>query len=119
MFIKDGVSLGLAMLAFGCCQPAGAQTPYQNVQGSNFDIWCQEHAKLPAERCDKRTPGDEKTYEAYRDKIGNYDEKLRLDQEMKARRDRTMLHNDPIDNPGAQNPAQQPSTVSQPQGGPP
>ncbi len=104
MSTKDGVLPGLVMLAFGYCQPANAQTPYQNVQGSNFDIWCQEHAELPPERCDKRTPGDEKRYEAYRDKIGNYEEKLRLDQEVKARHDRTMLHNDPIDNPEGRTP---------------
>lgn len=76
-----------------------AQTPYQNVQGSNFDIWCQEHMKFPAARCDKRTPEDEKAYEAYRDKIGDYEETLRLKRQQHEQRDKTILHNDPIDNP--------------------
>jgi hypothetical protein len=100
MTVTRGITLGLVGLAIGYSQPVNAQTPYQNVQGSNFDIWCQEHEKLPPERCDTRTPEDEKAYEAYRDKIGDYEEKLRLDRQKKEHRDRTILHNDPIDNPG-------------------
>jgi len=111
--------LGLVGLALGFGELASAQTPYQNVQGSNFDLWCQEHEKLPPERCDRRTPEDEKTYQAYRNKIGDYEEKLRLDRQREEERDRTILHNDPIDNPGAQEPAQQPLTVNPPQGPPP
>jgi len=65
--------------------------------------------RLPPERCDKRTPEDEKAYETYRDKIGDYEESLRLDRQKREQRDRTILNNDPIDNPEGQNPAAQPS----------
>jgi hypothetical protein len=116
MAIIKGITWGLVGLALGYSQPVGAQTPYLNVQGSNFDLWCQEHEKLPPERCDKRSPEDEKAYEAYRDKIGDDEEKLRLDRQRNDQRDRTILHNDPIDNPGAQVPAQQPPAADRPQG---
>ena len=33
------------------------------VQEMNFDLWCQEQAGLPAERCDKRTAQDEAAFE--------------------------------------------------------
>jgi hypothetical protein len=89
----------LAALAVFLSAPADAQTPYQNVRGSNFDIWCQEHMQLPAARCDQRTPEDEKAYEAYRDKIGDYEEALRLKRQKQEQVDKTILHNDPIDNP--------------------
>ena len=39
----------------------------------NFDLWCQEQAHLPPDRCDKRMPEDEKTFEAYRAKIEQYE----------------------------------------------
>ena len=93
------VKVHLAILAVFLSGQAHAQTPYQNVRGSNFDIWCQEHMKLPAARCDKRTPQDEKAYEAYRDKIGDYEEGLRLKRQKQEQVDKTILHNDPIDNP--------------------
>ena len=117
--VTKRITYGLFGLALGYSQSVGAQTPYLNVQGSNFDIWCQEHAKLPPERCDKRAPEDEKAYEAYRDKIGDYEEKLRLDRQRKEQRDQTILHNDPIDNPGAQDPARQRTSADRPQGPPP
>lgn len=98
MLVPKRFALMLATLLMSGIQ-AQAQTPYQNVRGSNFDIWCQEHMKLPAARCDKRTPADEKAYEAYRDKIGNYEETLRLQRQQHEQRDKTILHNDPIDNP--------------------
>ena len=55
-------------------QPALAQRNgnYQ-VKEMNFDLWCQEQAGLPVERCDKRTPQDEATFEAYRAKVEAYE----------------------------------------------
>ncbi len=103
--IVKGVAGGLLGFAILGALPAQAQTPYENVQGSSFDLWCQEHMKLPASRCDHRTPEDEKAYEAYRDKIDSYEEKLRLEQQRQGEIDRTILHNDPVDNPAGQNPA--------------
>jgi hypothetical protein len=99
MTIAGRVGAGLLGLALIYRVPAHARTPYLNVHGSNFDIWCQEHAKLPPARCDRRTPEDEKAYEVYRDKIGDYEETLRLMRQKQEQMDRTMLHNDPIDNP--------------------
>lgn len=99
MPVRKPISVHLAMLAVLFSLQARAQTPYQNVRGSNFDIWCQEHMQLPAARCDQRTPQDEKAYEAYRDKIGDYEESLRLKRQKQEQVDKTMLHNDPIDRP--------------------
>ncbi|HEX4270866.1 MAG TPA: hypothetical protein VHZ32_05745 [Rhizomicrobium sp.] len=98
MSVPKQFTLSLAALIIVSVQ-AHAQTPYLNVRGSSFDIWCQEHMKFPAARCDKRTPEDEKAYEAYRDKIGDYEEALRLKRQQKDQVDKTILHNDPIDNP--------------------
>ena len=70
-----------------------------DVQTLNFDLWCQEQANLPAARCDKRLPEDEKTFEAYRATIERYEvpylEQKRSDAELS----RTLLHNDPTDAP--------------------
>ena len=45
---------------------------YQVTQ-MNFDLWCQEQAGLPVERCDKRTPQDNAAFEAYRAKVEAYE----------------------------------------------
>ena len=56
------------------CSAASAQTGKNyDVKTMNFDLWCQEQAHLPATRCDKRTPEDEKTFEAYRAQIERYE----------------------------------------------
>ena len=96
---RKPISPYLAALTVFLGVQAHAQTPYQNVRGSNFDVWCQEHMQLPATRCDQRTPQDEKAYEAYRGAIGNYEESLRLKRQKQEQVDKTILHNDPIDNP--------------------
>lgn len=93
------INVGRIALTVLLSVQAQAQTPYLDLRGSNFDIWCQEHEKLPAQRCDQRTPKDEKTYEAYRDKIGDFEESLRLKRQKRSEVDKTFLHNDPIDNP--------------------
>jgi hypothetical protein len=81
--------------------PSQAQTTRYDVKTINFDLWCQEQAKLPPERCDKRTPDDEKTFEAYRDKIEKYEVPY---LERKAHEDqlnRTVIHDEPLENPTA------------------
>ncbi|HEY0265302.1 MAG TPA: hypothetical protein VGC16_01040 [Rhizomicrobium sp.] len=90
-----GILLGCAVLG----APAQAQSPRQDARAGNFDLWCQEHMKLPAERCDKRAPEDEKAYEAYRDKVDNYAEQQQLEKRRQDQIDKTILNNDPIDNP--------------------
>ncbi len=80
--------------------PASAQgqTTY-DVKTINFDLWCQEQAKLPPERCDKRTPEDESQYEAFRDKVEKYEIPYLQDKQRTAEFNDNILNHDPVDNP--------------------
>src|SRR5215471_4983035 len=79
------------------------------VTEMNFDLWCQEQANLPVERCDKRTPEDSAAFEAYRAKIEAYEIPYLQQKANAARLDRDILRNDPVDNPPLNNiPAQRP-----------
>jgi hypothetical protein len=73
----------------------------------NFDLWCQETAHLPVDRCDKRTPEDEKTFEAFRDKVERYEIPYLQQQRNDVLLNRNILHNDPVDNPVTQDPERQ------------
>ena len=100
--------------------PALAQTGRNyDVKTMNFDLWCQETQHLPPERCDKRTPEDEKIFEAYRAQIERYEVPYLQQQQRDIAIDRDILHNDPVDNPlrqdpqrQAQSPNEQPKTPS-------
>ena len=98
---------------------AQAQTQRYDVQTINFDLWCQETQHLAPERCDKRLPSDEADFEDYRAKVEKYEIPYLRGQETGAQLNRTILHNDPVDNPVTQNPSaaqQQPtSPTSRPQ----
>jgi hypothetical protein len=96
----------LRTLVSGCCCAAisalsTVATTAQPlpVQEMSFDLWCQEQAKLPPAECDKRTNSDEAIFEAYRDKVEQYEVPYLQQQLARARMDRDMLDNDPIDNP--------------------
>ena len=53
------MKLRLALMILAVATPALAQRNGNlQVQEMNFDIWCQQQANLPAERCDKRTDQD-------------------------------------------------------------
>jgi len=79
------------------------------VKEMNFDLWCQEQAGLPVERCDKRTPQDEATFEAFRSKVEAYEIPYLQQKNNAARMDRDILRNDPVDNPPTKDiPAQRP-----------
>ena len=81
--------------------PASAQqqqTTY-DVKTINFDLWCQEQANLPADRCDQRLPEDEKRFEAFRATIEKYELSHLQDKERERNFDKNLLHNDPIDQP--------------------
>ena len=54
---------------------------------------------LPPERCDKRLPEDEKAFEAYVDKVQNYEMHYLKQREQQQDINRNILHNDPVDNP--------------------
>ena len=103
------------------CGPAQAQRNgnYQ-VMEMNFDLWCQEQAGLPAERCDKRTPQDEATFEAYRRKVEAYEIPYLQQKSNAARLDRDILRNDPVDNPPTKDiPSQRPDLNVPPVSTPP
>jgi hypothetical protein len=87
-----------------------------DVKTMNFDLWCQEQAHLPAARCDKRSPEDEKVFEDYRAQIERYEVPYLQEQQKALTLDRDVLHNDPVDSPAigtsrgqSQDPNRQPS----------
>src|SRR5262249_35950163 len=89
-------------------QPAWAQTGKNyDVKTMNFDMWCQEQAHLPPERCDKRSDADEKEFEAYRAQIERYEVPYLQEKRNDLTLDRRILHNDPVDNPLQQDPEAQ------------
>ncbi len=89
----------LAAAAALIALPAHAQSTRYDVKTMNFDLWCQEQAKLPPARCDKRLPDDDKAFEAYRDKIEKYEIPYLQRKEHEEQLDRTVLHPDPLDSP--------------------
>lgn len=102
------IRYGLLLAALFPGSAAFAQTGQNyDVQGMNFDMWCQEEAHLPADRCDKRTPEDEKTFEAYRTKIEQYEIPYLKEKQNQLSIQRDIMQNDPVDNPVSQDPAAQ------------
>lgn len=105
MQIARWIRVGSAILSLlatvpAYAQPAAGDQPERwDFPRGNFDLWCQEDMQLPAARCDKRLPDDENAYETYRDKIGDYEEALRLKWQKEDELDRSILNNDPVDNP--------------------
>jgi hypothetical protein len=97
--MKGMRSLKFAAFAALVALPVHAQSTRYDVKTINFDLWCQEQAKLPPDRCDKRTPEDEKTFEAYRDKIEKYEIPYLERKDHEQQLDRTVLHADPLDSP--------------------
>lgn len=107
----------LAVIALAVLAPFPALAQRNSnypVQEMNFDLWCQEQAGLPAERCDKRTPEDEATFEAYRAKVEAYEIPYLQQKANAARLDTDILRADPIDNPLSKDPAAQRGDLSQP-----
>src|ERR1700761_8276409 len=91
----------LTVLASGAFAQTGQN---YDVKTMNFDMWCQEQAHLPADRCDKRSADDEKTFEAYRDKIERYEVPYLQQQQRDLAVRRDVMQNDPVDSPVGQNP---------------
>lgn len=116
-----GMRFAVLLLAAVAATPALAQrNGNYPVQEMNFDLWCQEQAGLPADRCDKRTPQDEATFEAYRSKVEQYEIPYLQEKANAARLDRDILRADPVDNPVTSDPSAQrgdlntPSTTTPP-----
>lgn len=84
------------------------------VQEMNFDLWCQEEAGLPAERCDKRTDQDEAAFEAYRAKVEAYEIPYLQQKSNAMRLDTDILRRDPVDRPSHQQPPQTRPDTDQP-----
>ena len=76
-----------------------AQGANYDVKTINFDLLCQEQQHLAPERCDKRTPDDEKDFEAYRAKIEQYEIPYLQQKQKDIALDRNILNKDPVDNP--------------------
>ena len=110
-----------AAACFAAVGPLAAQpNPNRDIKTMNFDLWCQEEAALPPARCDKRTPEDESTFEAYRAQIERYEVPYLQQQQHDLTINRDIMHNDPVDNPVYQNPqAQTQDPNRQPQSAPP
>lgn len=97
-----------ALTAAFVVSAASAQTGKNyDVKTMNFDLWCQEQAHLPVARCDKRSPEDEKTFEAYRAQIERYEVPYLQQRQHDLTINRDIMHNDPVDNPVTQNPQAQ------------
>jgi hypothetical protein len=94
--------------------PASAQSTRYDVKTLNFDLWCQETAKINPDRCDKRLPDDEKQFEAYRAKIEKYEVPYLERKDKEQQFDRDVLHNDPVGNPIYKDPAAQQQTPPPP-----
>lgn len=88
-----------ALTAAALMLPATAQRQNYKVEEMNFDLWCQQQAGLPAERCDKRTAEDEAAFEAYRAKVEAYEIPYLQQKNKDLRLDRDILRGDPVDNP--------------------
>jgi hypothetical protein len=96
-----------AAMAIACVLPAVAQRTNYPVKEMNFDLWCQEEAGLPPERCDKRTDQDNAAFEAYRSKVEAYEIPYLQQRDKNVVIDRDIIRGDPVDNPIDKDPAQQ------------
>lgn len=89
--------IGLSALAVLSAPAMAQRNSNYAVKEMNFDLWCQEQARLPIERCDKRTPQDEATFQAYRSKVEAYEIPYLQRKDSAARLDRDLLRPDPVD----------------------
>lgn len=87
-----------ALCAFAGLASAQDEAPLR-LHDMNFDLWCQEEQHLSADRCDKRLPGDNAAFEAYRAKIEKYEVPYLQRKQQEQNFNRAIMHNDPIDHP--------------------
>src|SRR3954463_2180723 len=91
--------LALIVLVVAAVPALAQRNGNYQVKEMNFDLWCQEQAGLPAERCDKRTDQDNAAFEAYRAKVEAYEIPYLQQKRNAARLDTDILRNDPVDHP--------------------
>ena len=99
--------LALLPLMVLAAAPARAQGANYDVKTMNFDLWCQNTQHLPADRCDKRLPEDQKVFEAFRAQVERYEVPYLQRQRGELSLDRDILHNDPVSHPLIQDPQAQ------------
>ena len=92
------VAAGFAVALFAARVSAQGARPYP-LHEMNFDMWCQEEQHLPPERCDKRLPQDDAAFQAYSNKIENYEIPYLQHQGNEQTINRDIVHNDPVDHP--------------------
>ena len=102
MTVKKSLLILIAVITW-CTASLSAQAEPYKFLTMNFDMWCQETQHLPPDRCDKRLQSDEATFEAYRARVEKYELPHAKRREDSHRLNRSILHNDPIDNPITQN----------------
>jgi hypothetical protein len=103
----NGMRFSLLAAAMLFALPASAQSTRYDVKTLNFDLWCQETAKINPDRCDKRLPEDEKQFEIYRAKIEKYEVPYLHNKQKEQQFDQDVLHNDPVGNPIYKDPARE------------
>src|ERR1700744_1277973 len=91
----------VSLLAVATVLLTGSAAQAQSVPLTemNFDLWCQQEANLPPERCDKRLPEDDARFDAYRKKIEDYEVPYLQQREQNQHLNQVLLHNDPVDHP--------------------
>jgi hypothetical protein len=110
------VSVPMSFLALAAALLIGGGANAQSagalpLTDMNFDMWCQQQANLPPERCDKRLPQDDARFDAYRKKIEDYEVPYLEQRDQNQHLNQVLLHNDPVDHPSepSQTPNQNPS----------
>jgi hypothetical protein len=111
------LSLAVFLLISGAADAQTSSSGSVPLTDMNFDMWCQQEANLPPERCDKRLPEDDARFDAYRKKIEDYEVPYLQDRDQKQTLNRVFLHNDPVDHPAkpSQQPVPSPDAGNEPQ----
>ena len=107
------VAAFFAVALFATRVSAQSPGPYA-LHEMNFDMWCQEQQHLPPDRCDKRLPQDDAAFQAYSNKIENYEIPYLQRRQDEQTLNRVIIHNDPVDHPTLPS---QPQTDQPPAGG--
>jgi hypothetical protein len=101
MIRTASLSAALLLVAVQSAVAQDTGKPYR-LQSVNFDIWCQETQHLPPRRCDKRLPEDDAAYQAYQNKIENYEIEYLHRHDSGRSLQRDLTHIDPSGVPPAQ-----------------
>jgi hypothetical protein len=97
---KPAAALFLLALLMGVIVYGGrASARDYGLVAMNFDLWCQEDARLPVQRCDQRTAIDEKAFEDFLHEISPFEAQILRKVQREQWLERDFMENDPIDNP--------------------